>query len=170
MKITDLPLPELEVLANADVFTHGHLPIAAAYCRRLGLVELIDGLVPTQMELRPGLVVQGMVLDVLAGRSPLYRVEQFIAEQDVELLLGEAVPAHAFNDTNLGRALDAIFRAGTSKIVTQLGMRAVSDFELDARVVSYDTTSTSVWGDFKACERPEPPAGPVVTQIGRAHV
>ncbi len=85
MKLCDsLPLG-LEAVAGADIFSHGHLPVAAAYCRRLGLVELVDKMVPTQMTLRPGLVVQALVLDVLSGRTPLYRVERFLAGQDIEL-------------------------------------------------------------------------------------
>ena len=96
MKIADSPPLGCEALAGTDIFNHGHLPIAAAYCRRLGLVELVDQMVPTHMTLRPGLVVQAMVLDTLSGRTPLYRLEEFLASQDVELLLGEWVPAHAF--------------------------------------------------------------------------
>jgi len=80
-----------EKLSEAEIFNHGHLPVAAAYCRTLGLVELVDQMVPSQMELRPGLVVQAMVLDVLSGRTPLYRIEEFLAHQDVELLLGQSV-------------------------------------------------------------------------------
>lgn len=150
-------------MAGANIFSHGYLPVSAAYCRRLGLVELVDRLVPTRMALRPGLAVQAMVLDTLSGRTPLYRVERFLADEDVELLLGEPVPAHAFNDTNLARSLDAIFAAGTSKIVTELGLRAATAFRLDMTVPSYDTTSTSVWGDYLACEAQPPPPGPVLT-------
>jgi hypothetical protein len=68
------------------------------------------------MHVQPGLVVQAMVLDVLSGRNPLYRVESFLAGQDIQLLLGEALDAHAFNDTTLARSMDAIFSAGTGRI------------------------------------------------------
>jgi hypothetical protein len=119
---------DLAGLKDANVHTHGFLPIAAAYCRRLGLVELVNSMIATQMELKPGLVVQAMVLDVLSGRNPLYHVEHFLAQQDIQLLLGEAVDAHAFNDTNLARSLDAMFECGTAKIVTELGLRAASTF------------------------------------------
>ncbi|MCX6053823.1 MAG: IS1634 family transposase [Chloroflexi bacterium] len=163
MKIHD-PLPiNLERLKEAEIYTYGFLPIAAAYCRRLGLVELVNNMISTQMELKPGLVVQAMVLDVLSGRNPLYRVESFLAEQDIQLLLGEKVEAHAFNDTNLARSLDAMFECGTSKIVTQLGLRAVSLFQLDLSTTSYDTTSTSVWGVYRECKEEEPPEGPIIT-------
>jgi len=77
------------------------------------------------------------------GRSPLYRLERFLANRDVELLVGEDLPANAFNDVNVGRSLDTIFEAGPSKIVTALGVRATGTFALDTNVPSYDTTSTS---------------------------
>lgn len=128
----------------------------------IGLVELVDQMVPSQMELRPGLVVQAMVLDVLSGRTPLYRIEEFLTHQDVELLLGEYVSPHMFNDTNLARSLDALFNAGTSKIVTEPGIRATKAFQLDTTVPSYDTTSTSVWGDYLACQSETPPPGPLI--------
>jgi transposase len=164
MKIRDdVPPAVLERLDCAAIFNYGHLPVAAAYCRCLGLVELVDRLVPSRMGLRPGLVVQAMVLDTLSGRTPLYRLEHFLAGQDVELLLGEDVPPHDFNDTNLARALDAIFAAGPAKIVTELGIMATKTFCLDTTVPSYDTTSTSVWGDYRDCEAEPPPPGPRIT-------
>ena len=163
MQIHD-PLPaNLEGLKDVNIHNHGFLPIAAAYCRRLGLVELVNSMISTQMELKPGLVVQAMVLDVLSGRNPLYHVEHFLAQQDIQLLLGEAVDAHAFNDTNLARSLDTMFECGTAKIVTELGLRVASTFQLDLGTASYDTTSTNVWGEYRICEEEEPPEGPIIT-------
>ena len=161
-KIDSSP-PGYEIFNGAEIFPHGHLPLAAAYCRRLGLAEIIDQMVPSQMHLRPGLAVQAMVLDTLSGRTPLYRLEEFMANQDVELLLGENVPVHLFNDNNLARSLDAIFEAGSSKILTEIGVQATKHFSLDATVVSYDTTSTSVWGDYSRCESEESSKGPCIT-------
>ena len=125
----------------------------------------MNNMISTQMELKPGLVVQAMLLDVLSGRNPLYHVEGFLADQDIQLLLGEKVEAHAFNDTNLARSLDAMFECGTSKIVTELGFRAASIFQLDLRTASYDTTSTNVWGEYRECEEEEPPKGPIIDWV-----
>ena len=47
MEIHDCPAVALDALKGAELFTHGHLPIAAAYCRALGLAEMVDRLVPT---------------------------------------------------------------------------------------------------------------------------
>ena len=163
MKLDEkLPL-DLHDLKGAEIFTHGHLPVAAAYCRRLGLIELVNNMVGSQMDLKPGLVVQAMVLDTLSGRTPLYRIKDFLAEQDIELLLGSAVNPADFHDVNLGRSLDAIFEAGPSKIVSALGVRATEEFTLDTTAVSYDTTSTSVWGDYRRCEDKKFDKGPCIT-------
>ena len=50
--------------------------------------------------------VMGMVPDTLSGRSPLYRLMDFLEEKDTELLPGEDIPADRFTDHNIGRALD----------------------------------------------------------------
>jgi hypothetical protein len=57
---------QMEMIRGAGFFSHGFLPAAAAYCRCLSLVELVDSMVPSRMELRPGLAVQAM----LQGSSP----------------------------------------------------------------------------------------------------
>ena len=146
MKIKSPPAG-LEALEGSEIFNYGHLPGAAAYCRRLGVVDIVNDIVASQMDLQPGVVVQAMVLDTLSGRSPLYRLKEFLTGRDVELLVGEDLPANAFSDVNVGRSQDAIFEAGPSKIVTALGIRATDTFALDASAPSYDTTSTSLWGD-----------------------
>jgi transposase len=140
------------VMKDLTVHTHSYLPIAAAYCRMLDVRHTVDRIVDSHMQVSTGTVVQAMVLDVLHGRSPLYRIEQFLEQQDRELLLGEQLDSHLFNDTNIARALDAIFEAGPSKIITELGIRASKVFALDMRALSYDTTSTSVWGEYRGSE------------------
>ena len=154
-KIESAP-PGYEIFKDAEVFHHGHLPLAAAYCRKLGLIDLVNKMVPSEMQLSPGIAVQAMVLDTLSGRTPLYRLEEFMRDQDVEMLLGEPIPLNQFNDNNLARSLDAIFKAGSSKILTEVGVRATNLFALDSTAVSYDTTSTSVWGDYSLYQEEGP--------------
>jgi hypothetical protein len=63
-----------------------HLPIVKAYADKIGLVEVINQVVPTEMAVDPGTIVLGMILDTLSGRSPLYRLEEFFAQPAI---LGE---------------------------------------------------------------------------------
>jgi hypothetical protein len=52
MKI-DSPPALFEALTGAETFCHGHLPAVAAYCRRLGLVELVNEIRPQQFPPKP---------------------------------------------------------------------------------------------------------------------
>lgn len=131
-----------------------HLPIIKAYAKKIGLVDTIDRLVDTQMDLSPGLAVFGMVLDTLSGRTPLYRLTEFFEEKDTELLLGAPVEPERFCDYNLGRSMDKIFETGTQKIFSQLAQNALTVFEVDPRRLHFDTTSVSVFGDYDLADPP----------------
>ena len=101
---------EIEDLLNQMQITRpDHLPVVAAFCRRIGLIDVIDRIVQNEMGVSVGTLVQGMVLDTLSGRSPLYRLEEFFKHQDTQLLLGQEVDPTSFNDTTVARAMDAVF-------------------------------------------------------------
>ena len=131
-----------------DAHLVNHLPIIKAYADRIGLVTIINHLVPTKMDIDPGTIFLGMVLDTLSGRSPLYRLDTFFESQDTELLLGKKVAASSFSDHNIARAMDKVYDVGTLKIYSTIATNAVSVFGVDAKHVSFDTTSVSVQGDY----------------------
>lgn len=130
------------------------LPIVKEYARKINLVGTINRLVETDMETSPGIVVLGMVLDTLSGRSPLYRLVDFLEEKDTELLLGESIPASRFTDHTIGRALDKIYEAGTQKIFGQLSQNAVGGFQIEPSGAHFDTTSIRVYGDYDMQDEP----------------
>jgi transposase len=134
-----------------------HLPIIKAYADQLGLVSLINHYVPTEMDVAAGTIVLGLVLDTLSGRSPLYRLEEFFAHQDTELLLGQVIPPRAFNDDAVGRVLDRLYDMGTMKLFTACAVRAAARFGIERRYVHFDTTSRSVWGDYQYPENQDLP-------------
>jgi hypothetical protein len=74
----------------------GHLPIVKDFAKKIGLVETLNAMVDSQMEISPGITVLAMVLDTLSGRTPLYRLEEFFQEKDIELVLGHEVKAEVF--------------------------------------------------------------------------
>jgi len=140
-----------------EVYPVHHLPILKAYADQLGLVSLINHYVPTAMEVDAGTVVLALVLDTLSGRSPLYRLEEFFAQQDTALLLGKAVPPQALNDDTAGRVLDRLYDFGTMRLFTACAVRAAMRFGLERRYVHFDTTSRSVWGDYQFAETQDLP-------------
>src|SRR5882762_5034764 len=136
------------VLPPIEVYQVQHLPIVKAYADKIGLVEAINQLVPTEMGIDPGTIVLGMILDTLSGRSPLYRLEEFFAHQDTALLLGQAIAPDVFNDDTVGRVLERLYNVGTMKIFTACAVRADQAYGLDKQYVHFDTTSISVYGDY----------------------
>src|SRR5918911_488663 len=140
-----------------EVYPVQHLPILKAYADQLGLVSLINHYVPTEMGVDAGTVVLAMVLDTLSGRSPLYRLEEFFAQHDTELLLGKAVPPQALNDDTAGRVLDRLYDFGTMRLFTACAVRAATRFGLERRYVHFDTISRSVWGEYQYAETQDLP-------------
>ncbi len=141
-------MSEIEIPTDIEVFAVKHLPIVRTYAEELGVVELLNDRVESEMDVEPGIMFLGMILDTLSGRSPLYRLEEFFEQQDTELLLGKPIEAKRFNDDNVGRFLDKVYEAGTMKIFTEIAIRAVRCFDLDCRYVHFDTTSMSVFGAY----------------------
>src|SRR5215471_5111843 len=141
------------VLPPIEAYQVQHLPIVKAYADKFGLVEAINAVVPTEMEVDPGTIVLRMILDTLSGQSTLYRLEEFFAHQDTVLLLGRMVAPEAFNDDTVGRILERLYDVGTMKIFTACAVRADQVYGLDKRYVHFDTTSISVYGEYL------PPAG-----------
>lgn len=148
-----------ELLSSSSASQAGHLPVVAAFLRRIGLAKAVNAAVPTEMEADVGGYVSLMVLDTLSGRSPLYHLAKFASSVDTELPLGSDIPASAFNDTTVGRALDTIFDSGTQEVFSAVALRAASAFPLDVDPthVHFDTTSVSVWGDYPGCEEEDDP-------------
>ena len=125
-----------------------HLPIIKAYADKIGLVQIINRLIESEMDIDPGTVFLGMILDTLSGRSPLYRLDEFIESQDCELLLGKEVNFSGFSDYTVARVLDKAFDIGTIKIFNEISKNALEVFEISSDHVSFDTTSISVCGDY----------------------
>jgi len=132
----------------------GHLPIIKDYAKKIKLVETMDAMVDSEMELSPGVAILAMVLDTLSGRTPLYRMEEFFQEKDTELMLGYDVKPELFCDYNIGRVLDKIFDTGTQKVFSQIAQNAIGVFDVDVRRLHFDTTSVSVFGDYDFVDPP----------------
>jgi transposase len=146
---------------NMESFTLAHLPIVKEYAHRMGFVEIVNRALTCGMHTSPGKVLLGLVMNVLCGRSPLYRVEEFFRIRDVALLLGDDMMAENLNDDAIGRVLDRIYNYGTWKIFSEVSLQAFRHFDVDCSVVHQDTTSVSVWGEYKPS-----PADPIIITNG----
>lgn len=139
-----------------------HLPIITAYADQLGLVSRINHVVPPEMEVDGGTVVFGLGVETRSGRSPLSRLEEVFAHQDTELLVGTALPPHAFPADTVGRVLDRLAARGTMQSCTACAVRAATQLGLERRYGHFDTTSCRVGGD-DACAQTQDVPGRVTS-------
>jgi hypothetical protein len=130
--------------------TVGPLLLVAHYLDRLGLVKLVDALVPVRGR---ALLTHGEVIAVLAASrlcspSPLYDIAGWASSAAVGELLG--VPAMLLNDDRLGRALEALAPAA-EKARGELMLAAVGEFPAiaDASRLHLDLTAVRFAGAYE---------------------
>jgi transposase len=133
-------------------FRSGATGLIRSLCNEIKLVEHINHVVTwdeKQWKVSPGQHILALIINTLCGRSPLYRVEQFYEDQDVEGLFGVERTAHDFNHFALGRALDAFYEAGSKSIFTALTLRNLLTGSAALQFAHGDTTSKVMYGDYE---------------------
>jgi len=127
----------------------GPLLLVAHYLDRLGLVKLVDGLVPVRgrAQLTHGEVIAALVASRLCSPSPLYDIAGWASSAAVAELLG--VPGMLLNDDRLGRALEALAPAA-DQARGQLLLTAVREFAVaGASRLHLDLTAVRFAGAFE---------------------
>lgn len=126
----------------------GSLEVIRTYCRRLGIAAIVDGLCPLREAedgLSHGQVIEAMVANRLSSPVPLYEFEDWARHFAVEEVF--SIRPDQLNDDRLGRALEAV-----APVVEQLrgavGVRALSEFGLDATKFHWDLTSCTFEGAY----------------------
>lgn len=132
-----------------------HLGVVSQVWDELDFTAVIDQAVPAddQVAVSPGIFCKAMTLNIVSGRDPLYRVEEFFRRVPIEPLLGEGVTASQFNDTALQRHLDRLHAADGEKVFSTLAMRAIGHEKLSLDRLHADTTSRLVFGEYRHGER-----------------
>ena len=83
--------------SSLEIKDLGSLGVFSTLLDELSFTELIDQYIPmdSQQALSSGLALKLLILNIVEGRSPLYRVENWAAEVPLELLGGAGVlPKH----------------------------------------------------------------------------
>ena len=88
----------------------------AGVCRQLRIAELVNRLVTwddTQWKRSPGTLIVALIINILTGRRPLYRVWESFERLDLPTLFDEPVQLADLNDDAFGRALTGSTPRGT---------------------------------------------------------
>jgi transposase len=128
----------------------GCLGVVAKIWDELDLSALLDSsiAVEEEVQLSPGLALKAMVLNIIGGRDPLYRVQDWAQGVPLELVVGKGVRAEQLNDTTLARHLDRLFDADGEAVFNAACMRVIEKEGVDTGRVHADTTSRLVFGEY----------------------
>ncbi len=130
----------------------GHLPIVAALVDDLGITDALDALLPKdpRSKVSDADCVMAMVMNILGGRTALYRMEQWTQRLPVDVLIGPHCTPEDFNDARLASTLDHLFTAGTDTVLAAIVKRYLTR---ENRVKTYslhqDSTSISLFGAYE---------------------
>jgi transposase len=118
----DILIPSIQPFQEVMVETKrlDYLGIVAGVCKEIGLVELIDELIPSERKVSVGEATLAMILNGLGfSNRRLYLTEQFCETKPVDMLIREELKAEDFNDDSLGRALDKLYEYGVTELFSQ---------------------------------------------------
>ncbi len=128
----------------------GPLLLVAHYLDRLGVVKLVDSLVPVRGRacLTHGEAIAVLAASRLCSPSPLYDIAGWASSAAVTELLG--VPGMLLNDDRLGRALEALAPVA-EKARGELMLAAVGEFPAvaDASRLHLDLTAVRFAGAYE---------------------
>ena len=128
-----------------------HHGIIATVCDEIGLVDLIDCIIPRdkQADMTYGEATKLMIINGTGFNSrALYLAAQFFDNKPLKRLLGREIDADRVTDDTLGRALDALYEAGCNQIFATIALNATKHFRVSRRIYHGDSSSFHVDGEY----------------------
>jgi transposase len=137
-----------------------HLGLIAAQFEDLGLVDLINTVIPQDTEKRHvslGHAIKAMVVNGLGfSNHTLYLMPEFFMNKPVERLIGPGISAEDINQNLLGRCLDNVYDFDPTQLYSLLSSHVVKELNLPCTGTHIDSTSFHVDGTYNSnCEPKE---------------
>jgi transposase len=167
--------PPVEFERELVVRTAGALPVVAALCERLGLVEAVDRFCPIRevADYTHGQVVLALVANRLTHPRPLSSFTDWGERFAVAETL--AIAPVKLNDDRLGRTLDALAEHA-DEVLNLIGRRAIERFGISIGELHWDLTHLAFTGSYPEQEQGFPqvrkgrtPEQTVVRQVKAGH-
>jgi transposase len=132
--------------------TPGFAPLVMALCRLFKIDSAVNSAVSwdeNKSRISPGTLVNALIVNILCHRTPLWKIEKFYANQDLELMFNGEVELEQLNDDAFGYCLEKLARSDQNNLIAQVGLGALSLHDLEIKCLHEDTTSISVEGEFE---------------------
>ncbi len=130
----------------------GPLPLVNSFIRRMGIEEILESYVPTDD--RRCVVSHAKALGVLlrsiiVEREPIYRQQEIVAGFASGLFGIPADQMDRLSDDRIGRALDRLFEADRTAMLTEMVVTVAERFDVEFDQLHNDSTSISFCGQYR---------------------
>ena len=128
----------------------GSGPILQHYIQKMGVIEIIDRLVPkrSNRQISHGEMVAAVMMYLLNNGRALYRMEQWAQDTAILRKIFSAYEDGDWTDDRIGDTLDNLYQKNLEAIQGAISCHIIEEFGLKLDEIHYDTTSVSLWGTY----------------------
>ena len=126
------------------------LPMVKYYMDQLGIYGLFAKYVenPKRSPVDSAQILSIMVANIVCASRPLYRVEQWAADY-MDGLSEYGFNASIYNDDQLAKKLDLLFKADRNSFMAELSSNAIEVYLLENKQIHNDSTSVTFFGQYE---------------------
>ena len=126
------------------------LPMVKYYMDQLGIYDLFSKYVqnPTRSPVDSAQILSIMVANIVCASQPLYKVEQWAADY-MDGLSEYSFNASIYNDDQLAKKLDLLFKADRNSLMAELSANAIAVYLLEKNQMHNDSTSITFFGQYE---------------------
>ncbi len=143
-------------IKNIVAFNASSIPVLFEMCRIAKIAETINNMVDWRSDnskVSPGFLIETLIVTILRGRRPLWKIEEYWTQQKFDLLFDETqISVEQLNDDAYARALDKLRTADLKELISRVCLTMLQAHDLQIESLHLDTTSISVEGIYENCE------------------
>ena len=126
------------------------LPMVKYYMDQLGIYDLFAKYVqnPMRSPVDSAQILSIMVANIVCASRPLYKIEQWAAGY-MDGLSEYSLNASIYNDDQLAKKLDLLFKADRNSLMAELTANAIAVYQLEKKQMHNDSTSITFFGQYE---------------------
>ena len=134
-----------------EMYNTNCIPVLFELCRVEKIREVVNIIVNWREEnsnVSPGILIETLVVSIISGRKPLWKLEEFWSKQDLNYLFSEKITSKQLNDDAYARALDKLSEVKMEELVSNITLTMLQEHNETIDTIHFDTTSKSVQGSY----------------------
>lgn len=129
-------------------FHVGALPLLHLILQRLHLRDILEEFVRAsgRQSVSYAQTIELLAVNLTFAKDPLYELAQWVDSLDLRALGYRQRPSVRFTDDRFARALDELYAADRTSLLTRLAVSAIKEFDVQCSAIHNDSTSVKAFG------------------------